>query len=717
MAEGQLRQNLIKACEQGLDPSKIVPLCDRLLHANKSDPLGLRCKIIALLQSKRASQAAAVARELAGLTNNKKASSSGRFLLAMCLYRDNKFSEAEDALTDSGKLDKSTFGAKELNLLAQSRYNQFQYREAAEIYERLLEKELYQDDVERDEILTNLSACYASVAEVEKCLATSRRAGEENHYDLLFNYATALAQRGRFREASTVLSDAERICIYSNDYQPEKIDFCAKEHSKDALDTSSEDSSKKKFAAFIKDVVSIKVQQAFVAFHLNDRETAEKILKAILHTHSHILIGTVAHAAASLNWTALKRHSDFLDSYKRLKHIQQPLFAKRLTAEQRECAAYNAFLLALGVGKQAEARSMAESLIRDFPGGTLGPRALASVVASSDPKRAETVLKKVFSSQQQTATTSIHQTLTMAQLTLARGDALGALDLTSQSEEAMSQPAVVTTVLAGYASLLSSSAKQQAAAAEKALKDILASKSVSQLLSSNADFAYQVAFNVHARSGRHAEAAALLEKAASSSTSNTVTISKDQKRKLIAAAILEFIKARDITNANRVAALPDSPIDFSKSTSTKFTLAQTESTALPRDKLTKAGFAKPTTTSSSGTTTTTGTSSNNNNNNNNKQKAGLVTAIVETEARKRPGRRLPKDLDKTKKIDPERWIPWSMRTYVKDMPPRRRIEAKKRRADEQAEIRRAAERRKKEAASAAASASSTSATSTAAPPS
>ena len=178
MATAQQHQAIAHATEaEEPDHVKIAQLCER---SPKTDAFAQHTKAIAHIQQGKPALALPVLSAIDDLdrpTNGVNALGV-RFAHAYCLYKTGAFANALALLQEA--MAHGTFGARAKadpaiqNLNAQALYNLEKYAEAAAALEHILASGMYRDDVERSELLTNLSAAYSQF-DFAKCQESSRR--------------------------------------------------------------------------------------------------------------------------------------------------------------------------------------------------------------------------------------------------------------------------------------------------------------------------------------------------------------------------------------------------------------------------------------------------------------------------------------------------------------------------------------------------------------
>jgi signal recognition particle subunit SRP72 len=659
---------IISACDaENVDPAKVVQLCDK---CPKSDAFSQHAKAIALLQQGKPANAKTILQALVDHSDASVDMVAIRFALAYAHYKIGDVKAALEVLEASqrngasAKRDPAT-----LNLLAQCYYNLEEYPKAADLYERMLSEELYRDDVERSELLTNLSAAYSQY-DFTKCQEAARRGGDSGNvtFDGAFNAATGAIEAKDYAAARALLSQALGLCLHEHGYEA-NIDILglARQCAAPGCDA--------KVVKTVRDAAAVLVQQAFIHFVTGDETAAAALLEPLLPLQDMLSVAT--YAAACVNWAALKRHSDFFDTFKRLKHVQQPSVESRLTSRQRLYVKYNTVLLLLGMGdRHNECRRLVDAMIKESPDSDLGALALTAVLAYREggnrtgTSRAEAHFRSFMAQRGREETPATK--LTLAQLALERGNVVAALErLRTSTATLASHPSAVATLAHAYATqlhdvdaavaVLTSVAPQYEGAANEA-----------KFLAFAADF--------YAAHHRHALAAsayeALLSKLPKSADKND-----PERQRWLAGLVRAAARSNPDVAVKYAGELPES---------TKVRVDPSEAPAAGPSVAAMAdvGLRRPTARATAG-------------------------AVVVKPARSRAMRRPPKQAAEGQPLpalEPERWVPMKQRTYIRDLPTKRQRELRRRRAADQEEKRRVAERRKREAAAASAAASTSTTT-------
>ena len=672
----KLQKQLEKAVES-FDDVKINSAVERLLAQQNDSSYALRCKLVYLVQQGKFSQFLECLEIAEAMCPALKEDQTVWYQRAYCLYRLQRYAEAADLL---GKITDSDLTAPALNLRGQIFYNSERYLEAAQVYEELLSKRMYRDEQERTELITNLSAAYATI-DVKKANQAVREASEPTA-DLLFNAATAHAEARDFDKSLELLASSEKLTLknHAADITSKKLTKTSLDH----FDKSDPLPAKSAERSYFDEISSVWVQRALALQGKGQEEEAARILGVILQ---HKPSSHATHAVASNNLASIRRHLDFFETYRRLKHCATPLATSRLTRRQLLVVRYNTAMLLLNTGKLDACRHVVDTISQEFPESDL-TNMLVLALAIRDPKRhkIDELTRDVVKGK---STTSVQSGLMLAQIQLERGDVAAAvkelrllgdnnaatlrtrlgyiatlLDLAIRSGDALTAEDVVTSALTDLA-------VKDAAAARKLT--LFASK----LFTSNKQYDLAVLTLETAQKVLNGSANKPAEAAANAELSASLALALSRT---------DLSKAESVLKTLPATTRPAS----------SFTSDQLEKKLPARSVIETAGYKRV------------------------GEDAAKQQQQQGTSGSKRKQRRLRKPpaamkrdpttgelLPMESKPDPERWIPMSVRTYIKDLPEKRKKELRRQRAEEQERKRRQNQKKLADSAAAATAAAPT----------
>ena len=203
-----LYSELLRAGDSG-EFDKALKVVNKILHEDKEDKKAHQCKAVCLIHLSEFAEALKIL---------DKHASDSHFERAYCFYRLNRISEAYDTLKSIGNQ-----GWKEKELLAQVLYRLEKYDECFDVYKELIKNS--EDDFE-EERETNLAAVVSNLySEKGKDFKKAPQL-REHTYELCYNSACILINRGEYKAAIEKLKMAEELCkktLEENDATEEEI--------------------------------------------------------------------------------------------------------------------------------------------------------------------------------------------------------------------------------------------------------------------------------------------------------------------------------------------------------------------------------------------------------------------------------------------------------------------------------------------------------------
>ncbi|CBZ33550.1 signal recognition particle protein, putative [Leishmania donovani] len=691
--------------------SKIASTAERILSLQPNHVYAMQCKSVALLHSGRFAAALSVLENLQLEATPFKNSATFHLHKAYCHYRLMQYTEARAELQE--RQQRGPMSAAARHLLAQIHYNLEEYAEAAAMYAELVADGAYRDDVEKQELLTNYTASLSACAP-EKVAAVVRDEADEKTPDLLFNLATAQVEAQNYEAAQATLLQAEQLCAAI--FPKSKL-----RSLKDALAASSEvlqaqlgvqlgaptsiggssSIATSPERCFFNEVCSNWVQQAYVAFMRHREDDARRIVDLILTCKPS---SAVTSAVAGILYTALQRSADFFDSHRKLKAAQHVKVLPRLTSKQLIAVQYNTALLQLSAGALDRCTRTVEQMEKAHPNNEL-THSLRLVLAVRELKKKKPLPANSPSSASRptrTATDSArdvqecvrnyeaeatrHQgagsseagnrkrhrflQLITAQLFLEQGDLAHAVETLKALEDSTvaRRPTTVMTMAAWEAQI------GDVNAAMALLRERLTATTCGYSIAVKKAVLLWAVQDLAMARGHYAAVGQLLKAVQAADAS----LEKDRE---VTALLVICLAETDLAAAKRVIATLDADAAAALSG------AGSNSHTAPSDKqiealvrgnpgaaaMSELGYRRVTAVDQEGAAADGGRAASG---------AGLP------QRRRRAMRRPAKNMDG--KPDPERWIPMSLRSYIKDLPERRKKELRRLRAFDQEQKRRAA---------------------------
>lgn len=339
---------------------KALPLCVKALEAQPNNSTVRRCRIFALLNLSRWSDA------LQCCEKYKGGEDSFTFERAYCQYRLNKFQEALDALATSNGDDSD----RDQRLEAQVRYRMGDYKACAEIYERL-----HAESPDENGPLVCAMASHISAEKARDAVSLAKDAAQhlESSYEVCFNLACAYVDEDRLEEAEARLQDAKELCL-AELLQAEEME----EDETGKLEDHEE-------------LAAINVQRGCVLQRRDgpgDLQEASELYTRVLRQRGAMNgeVDVTVLAVACNNVVALRSEGkNLFDSMKRINVASKESLEHKLTTKQTVEIGMNKCLLLLQARKVEDARRELQRLSEAHPGH---PRVaiLEAVIASKDKK-------------------------------------------------------------------------------------------------------------------------------------------------------------------------------------------------------------------------------------------------------------------------------------------------------------------------------------------
>eukprot|EP01059_Diplonema_ambulator_P001612 TRINITY_DN11382_c0_g1_i1.p1 TRINITY_DN11382_c0_g1~~TRINITY_DN11382_c0_g1_i1.p1 ORF type:complete len:638 (+),score=242.96 TRINITY_DN11382_c0_g1_i1:36-1916(+) len=395
----------LKDCEGNC--KRTLQICDQILKLAPDDEDCVAYKIHTLTEFSRFNDCVKFIEE-------QKVAKAYSVQLAYAYYRLNKLQQAEQALKAGPMATEA-----EKHLLAQIMYKKEDFRKAAELYTEIKKGQ----DEEEEEVLVNLTAsliCDNDIADAGRYLNIQ---DSDLTHDLLCNKASMFMAEHQWRRAEKCLEAAA-----ADQREAAKEDGATEEQLKDYLAT-------------------VNVQTAYIAAQRGETDRAEQILNEVLKTKPTSLS---TFAVASNNICALQKEgASVFDAFKRLKPLREAQFDARLSKDQRLTIRYNTSLLLGHMGQKDQAKSIADSILKEDPNSPLGPLA-QSVILCLENKyaRAEDILRSFLAKHPEADAADVK--LVLAQIHMKQGSVKSAVAQLKTIERLKHQLGVAATLVAAY---------------------------------------------------------------------------------------------------------------------------------------------------------------------------------------------------------------------------------------------------------------------------
>lgn len=697
--ESKNEKALRKYVEAEAESHVILSAAERLLSLQPQHTYALQCKSMALLHMGRFSAALAVLQRLG--KEKKHRTVTLAFQQAYCHYRLAQYVEAKAALAEMGS---TSLTVPCRHLLAQIHYNLEEFAEAAAMFDALLRDHAYRDETEKTELLINYSAAL-SACDAAKAVTVVRDEAEEKTEDLLFNVAAAQIELQEYDAAKKSLTQAEQRCATAHPHsrlrsledalacKPQELEerlvlplvLTAEIAGKMGSATAAAATAERRF---FNSVASYWVQLAYIAYASHDEERAKRIVDIILTFKPTSVVTT---AVAAILSSAMQRDSDFFASHRKLKAAQHTRIVARLTSRQLLAIRYNTALLHLSAGSLDRCRRGLEQMEAQAPNNELTHSLRLALAVREQRKRKGSGTASGIGGEAASVMDTIHQyegqlpvmetgagrqlrggdeerhqrrfaKLVAAQLFLEHGDIPQAITALRDMDDATftAQPATLVTTVALMVQI------GQADKAVAMMTDRLVSKSSSGFSTKTKKelLAWAVHYLAISRG-----CFALVEQLILAIKKSDGALAKDKE----VLALFVLCLAHTNLTAARDAAREVNLVSVSAPSTSGATPSEEGVQSLLRHHpgravLDELGYRR--------------------------------TTAVDGETDKVPGRRRHRPLRRPAAVtdgraDPERWVPMNARSYIKDLPERRKKELRRLRALEQEHLRRAAIERAK----------------------
>ncbi|EPY22730.1 signal recognition particle subunit SRP72 [Strigomonas culicis] len=651
---------LRKLTSEGAETGAIASAVERVLGLDPNHFFALQCKVVCCLHRDKYGSAMEVLEQMEEVHRKEVlASADFHFQKAYCYYRMSRYTEAQEELRKSRGSAAGHVPSR--NLQAQIHYHFEQYAEAAKEYESLLAQSAYRDEQEKTELLTNYTAVLAMAKNAKKAMQVVRDADEKTG-DLVYNSATAQVEAGEDPQAALKTLQQAEALIHREHHSKSSLRTIA-----DVLALPAEARAPKIGGGsaferpdtperrFFNEVSLVWVQMAYVHFVLQQLDQAAAILNVVLQAKP---TSAVTIAIAAVNWTAAQRHTDFFDALRKLKAAQNPKVVSRLQSRQLLAVHYNMALLHLHAGSVGSCRKEVDQMEKAYPNSPLTHTLRLALTVrenrnrQSDSAAIRSYLKRYEQVAGGKSTATVQ--LIAAQIFLESNDlaaAVSALTAADIDAALRYKPATVTTLAAWTA---------QSGDVDGALELVREAvlRPGTSAAAKRAVLAWAVDYFTQRH--RHAEVTACLKAVRAAAPA----LAAD---KVVTALLALSLSYHNLPEARACMKLVDGAAVAPGKLATS-AVAQLERQLPSKTALEELGYRRPT---------------------------------IQEEARRqlqrrraRPMRRPPKSTEG--KIDPERWVPMSVRSYIKDLPERRKKELRRLRAIEQEQKRRQQASRAKE---------------------
>eukprot|EP01114_Cavostelium_apophysatum_P011343 TRINITY_DN2556_c0_g1_i1.p1 TRINITY_DN2556_c0_g1~~TRINITY_DN2556_c0_g1_i1.p1 ORF type:complete len:661 (+),score=176.00 TRINITY_DN2556_c0_g1_i1:95-2077(+) len=399
---------------QNQEYESAVTASDKILNITPNDKDALQCKIVALINLSRFSDALGVV-ESNKLPANEKAAFD--FEVAYCHYKLNRLNEALSIL----KKQPEPKEPRALHLEAQIHYRMEEYALSSQTYNKITSNFANDSSVNTAELRTNLCAAYVSgelIKEGEAFLAANKSNLNDIH-ESLYNAGCLAIEKGDIITAEKYLKQAEALC---------RETLTANESSEEEIQS---------------ELCIILTQLGFVYQIQNRTEEAKKLYNTVLQWKP---TDEVVSTVAGNNISVVNQEKDLFDSFKKLqKAATSQSLEQKLTANQKKVINFNRCLVLLHMNKIGECRELLSNLQKQYSDSDLLTLISSALLFKEKKQQESEDLLKKFA--QQHPESSARVQLSLAQLHLTKGDVTQAISVLSGIASLQNKPGMVATLV------------------------------------------------------------------------------------------------------------------------------------------------------------------------------------------------------------------------------------------------------------------------------
>lgn len=389
---------------------KAIEVCNNILVVEPTDVDALHAKVICLLNLDEDNAEKA----LKLLGSNNELASKLSFERAYGLYRVKKLKEALTLLEDE-KIFPLPKSKRVLELQAQVYYKMENYKESAQIYERVVQEH----GIKTFEILTNLLAACALgglQGDVERILSTHKNFLQSN-FEFAYNAACGSIEGGDYATAEKFLLLAQKSC-------------------KDSLADSS--------TVLQEELSGIYAQLGYIRQMQGKTEEAldfyNRALKSNPNDESIVAVAT--NNIVSLGGS----QQDLPEAVKKLRHIASTA-EQKLSTQQRTIIGFNRCLLLAFMDKANDSKELVKNLQEQFPDSERFPLILSALFYKEKKADQSKSLLEEFARQHPD---SLLVQLSIAQLCLEKGNFPLAISALEAITSLRNKPAYAATLVSLY---------------------------------------------------------------------------------------------------------------------------------------------------------------------------------------------------------------------------------------------------------------------------
>lgn len=440
---------------------KALKSANKILHSHPDERKAVQCKIVSLLQLGKFDET------LQTFEKYSKHCENLSFEKAYTYYRLNKVKQALNILNESKD---TSLKIKELK--AQVLYRLEKYEECFEVYKDVMKHSHDDCDDERE---TNLAAVISNLILKESKIEVPEL--RESTYELVYNAACSLINKGQYLEAEKKLRLAEKMykeALEEDEYVEE-----------DMYD----------------EIFILKVQMAYCIQMQGKEKESQNIYNSILKQKPQD-IGLVA--VASNNVVVINRDQNLFDSKKKMKMTQHDQLEFKLNSRQKKTILINNCLLSLYTNQNTLCAQLCDKLLSAYPDAAETVALIKAVMLTKDNKINE-AMKTLDQYSDMYSGSQLYIKLAAVQLHLNEGDLKSATETLEGLKEDKFKPGIVSALVSLYL------AQENREKASKILEQTVDWYRKTKVNSSDLTALWRQAADFHLRGGEPAVAAKSLE--------------------------------------------------------------------------------------------------------------------------------------------------------------------------------------------------------------
>ncbi|KAF5303892.1 hypothetical protein FQR65_LT08086 [Abscondita terminalis] len=381
-----------------------LKVANRILQLSPQEEKAFHCKIVCLIHLSKFNEALQMIHKYQGLSKDL------HFEKAYCQYRLNQNKEALSTVEQVEELD---YRLKELK--AQILYRLESFDEAVTMYQDII-KNTHDDYA--DERETNLTAVVAQLQDVKNNVVSSR----SDTYELCYNWACILIQKGQYSEAEKKLKLCEKLCRSS---------------------LEEEGASEEEIEI---ELALMRIQLAYVYQKQGKIKDAQQLYTASLKLK---LDDAALIAVASNNVVVVNKDQNVFDSKKKMKTAASENLINKLPSKQRRQIALNNAILMYYTNNFEQCNKLCKNVEETWPNLTLKARITyaLSLTKSENFSKAINILNKYEPKDHEE---KLYVKLVITHLLLMQGEQVEACKILESLDADSYKPGIVGALITLY---------------------------------------------------------------------------------------------------------------------------------------------------------------------------------------------------------------------------------------------------------------------------